>query len=118
MHFADKLKELSAADIFKWWQNSLVDKTDCFYTHRHYISDYEYIPWADDINTFVHREIDKPIIFIDPKPSVGYEILPNKYFFIYSPPPAAQDVIAEFWNLEAKAVDILKQIEGNNNATV
>lgn len=114
-HFKDQLALIKPADIFKWWQRNLEKDTLCEYTHRHYITDFEYIPWGEDISQFIHREIDKPVIFIENDPPVGYEILPNKYFFTYTPPPPAHEVIAEFWQLEAQAAEILKQLEGNGN---
>jgi type I restriction enzyme M protein len=51
------------------------------YTHRHYIEDYEYIPYGEDIEAFLHREIDKEIIHWEDSKQLGYEILPNKYFY-------------------------------------
>ena len=42
------------------------------------------------------------------KPILGYEILPNKYFYRYQPPTPAKDLLAEFWKLEKEAENILE----------
>lgn len=96
----------------QFWKKNLEEKTECIYTHRHYISDYEYIPYGKDIKEFVHQEIDKPIISIQENPPTGYEILPNKYFFKYIEPPKAENVLREFWKLEEQAEKIINQFEG------
>ncbi len=75
------------------------------WTHRHYVQDNEYIPHGEDIAAFLKREIAKPIIRWeetrkDGKTILGYEILPNKYFYRYQPPTPAKDLLAEFWKLE------------------
>ena len=76
--------------------------------HRHYVEDDEYIPHGEDIEAFLKREIAKPIIRWedtkkDGKPILGYEVLPNKYFYRYQPPTPAKDLLAEFWKLEKEA---------------
>jgi type I restriction enzyme M protein len=73
------------------------------WTHRHYVKDDEYIPHGEDIETFLKREIGKPIIRWDDSPQLGYEILPNKYFYKCQPPPSAKDLLAQFWQLEKEA---------------
>ena len=83
------------------------------WTHRHLVQDDEYIPHGEDIETFLHREIAKPIIRWeetkkDGKTILGYEILPNKYFYRYQPPIPAEDLLAEFWRLEKEAEKMLK----------
>jgi len=83
------------------------------WTHRHYVQDDEYIPHGEDIAAFLRREIAKPIIRWeetkkDGKPILGYEILPNKYFYRYQPPRPAQDLLAEFWRLEKEAEKMLE----------
>lgn len=84
------------------------------WTHRHYVADDEYIPHGEDIETFLKREIAKPIISWedskkDGKPILGYEFLPNKYFYRYKPPTPAKDLLSEFWKLEK---DAEKKLEG------
>jgi type I restriction enzyme M protein len=90
-------------------------------THRHYVQDDEYIPHSEDIEAFLKREIAKPIIRweetknkTDEKAILGYEILPNKYFYRYQPPTPAKDLLAEFWKLEKKAEAMLKGLAGNS----
>jgi type I restriction enzyme M protein len=62
------------------------------WTHRHYVADDEYMP----------------IIRWEDSPQLGYEILPNKYFYRYQPPTPAKDLLAEFWRLEKAAEKMLK----------
>ena len=78
------------------------------WTHRHYVQDDEYIPHGEDIAAFLKREIAKPIIRWEDSPQLGYEILPNKYFYRYQPPTPAKDLLAEFWRLEEAAEKMLQ----------
>lgn len=78
------------------------------WTHRHYVQDNEYIPHGEDIETFLKREIAKPIIRWEDSPQLGYEFLPNKYFYKYQPPIPAKDLLAEFWKLEKEAEKMLE----------
>jgi type I restriction enzyme M protein len=73
------------------------------WTHRHYVKDDENIPHGEDIALFLKREIGKPIIRWEESSRLGYEILPNKYFYHYQPPKPAKDLLAEFWRLEKEA---------------
>jgi type I restriction enzyme M protein len=82
--------------------------TEITWTHRYYVKDDEYIPFEEDIETFLKREIAKPIIRWADSPQLGYEILPNKYFYRYQPPPPADELLAEFWRLEKEAEALLK----------
>ena len=77
------------------------------WTHRHYVQDDEYIPHGEDIEKFLKREIGKPVIRWEDSPQLGYEILPNKYFYRYQPPTPAKDLLAEFWKLEKEAEKLL-----------
>ena len=54
------------------------------------------------------REIAKPIIRWEDSPQLGYEILPNKYFYRYQPPKPAKELLAEFWRLEKEAEKMLE----------
>lgn len=89
-------------------------KTEVSYTHRHYIKDDEYIPFDAQgkpdtyIPAFLDREIEKSIIRWQDRSQLGYEILPNKYFYRYTPPPAADDLLKQFWELEKEAEGLLK----------
>jgi type I restriction enzyme M protein len=83
------------------------------WTHRHYVEDDEYIPFGEDIDAFLKREVAKPIIRWeetkkDGKPIFGYEILPNKYFYRYQPPTSVNDLLDEFWKLEKEAEKMLE----------
>ncbi|HEV8718025.1 MAG TPA: class I SAM-dependent DNA methyltransferase [Candidatus Binatia bacterium] len=80
------------------------------WTHRHYVKDDEYIPYGEDIAAFLEREIGKPIIRWEDSPQLGYEILPNKYFYRYQPPTSAKDLLEEFWRLEKEAEGMLQQV--------
>lgn len=78
------------------------------WTHRHYVKDDEYIPYGEDIEEFLKREIAKPIIRWEESPQLGYEILPNKYFYHYKPPTPAKDLLDQFWALERDAEKMLE----------
>lgn len=78
------------------------------WTHRHYVKDDEYIPYGDDIAVFLEREIARPIIRWEDSAQLGYEILPNKYFYRYQPPTPANDLLKEFWRLEEQAEKMLE----------
>jgi type I restriction enzyme M protein len=80
------------------------------WTHRHYVQDDEYIPYGEDIAAFLKREIPQPIIRWDDSPQLGYEFLPNKYFYRYQPPTPAKDLLAEFWRLERMAENMLVEL--------
>ena len=80
------------------------------FTHRHYVLDSEYIPYGEDIEAFLKREIGKPIIRWKDSDQLGYEILPNKYFYRYQPPKPADEVLQEFWKLEKEAEEALQSL--------
>ncbi len=87
------------------------------WTHRHYVQDDEYIPFevdgkpAEYIPEFLGREIGKPIIRWKDSPQLGYEFVPNQYFYVYQPPRPATEMLAEFWQLEREAEAILEGLE-------
>lgn len=105
--FGDEMVKLTATTL-----DAL--EAEVSYTHRHYIKDDEYIPFdaSGDPNAyipaFLEREIEKPIIRWRDRPQLGCEILPNKYFYRYTPPPSADDLLRQFWVLEEKAEGFLK----------
>ena len=84
------------------------------WTHRHYIRDDEYIPFGEDIATFLKREIAKPIIRWEDSPQLGYEILPNKYFYRYRPPTPTKELLADFWRMEKEAETMLDGLANSN----
>jgi type I restriction enzyme M protein len=77
------------------------------FTHRHYIRDDEYISYGEDIATFLQSEIAKPIVHWEDSPQLGYEVLPNKYFYRYEPPTPVKELLDEFWKLEKDAEKML-----------
>ena len=99
---AKKLKAALGASTTLWPEMVSVQ-----WTHRHYVADDEYIPHGEDIAAFLKREIAKPIIRWEDSAQLGYEILPNKYFYRYQPPTPAKDLLAEFWRLEKEAEKML-----------
>ena len=101
----------SAAKKFKAALGDRPEILSVEWTHRHYVQDDEYIPHGEDIAAFLKREIAKPIIRWEDSPQLGYEILPNKYFYRYQPPTPAKELLAEFWKLEKEAE---KMLEGLN----
>lgn len=78
------------------------------WTHRHYVKDDEYIPYGEDIEAFLKREIARPIIRWQDSPQLGCEILPNKYFYRYKSPTSANTLLEEFWELEKRAEELLR----------
>ncbi|MBU4304400.1 MAG: type I restriction-modification system subunit M [Candidatus Omnitrophica bacterium] len=78
------------------------------YTHPHYVVDDEYISDGENIEAFLKREMTKPIIRWQDSSQLGYEILPNKYFYRFQSPVSAKDLLAEFWRLEKEAENKLK----------
>ncbi len=98
----------SAAKTFKAALDGRPEILSVEWTHRHYVQDDEYIPHGEDIAAFLKREIAKPIIRWQDSPQLGYEILPNKYFYRYQTPTPAKDLLAEFWKLEKEAEKMLE----------
>ncbi len=79
------------------------------------LQDDEYISHGEDIPAFLKREIAKPIIRWEEtkkagKTILGYEILPDKYFYHYQPPTPAKDLLDEFWKLEKEAEKMLERL--------
>jgi len=98
----------NAAKKFKALMEDKPEIVSVELTHRHYVQDDEYIPYGEDIEAFLKREITKPIIRWEDSPQLGYEILPNKYFYRYQPPTPAKELLAEFWKLEKDAEKMLE----------
>lgn len=98
----------SAVKKFKLRMEDRPEVLSVEWTHRHYVKDDEYIPHGEEIEAFLAREIGKPIIRWQDSPQLGYEILPNKYFYRYQPPPPSKDLLAEFWRLEKEAEKMLE----------
>jgi type I restriction enzyme M protein len=110
-------KEAFSATIKKEYKEYLdglpVEELKASWTHPLYVSDSEYIPFDPDrdpeeyIPEFLAREIGKPIVRWKDSPVLGYEILPNKYFYKYEAPPPAEELLDEFWRLEKEAEGLL-----------
>ena len=98
----------NAAGKFKALMADKPEIVSVEWTHRDYVKDDEYIPHGEEIEAFLKREIAKPIIRWQDSPQLGYEILPNKYFYRYQPPTPAKELLAEFWRLEKEAEKLLK----------
>jgi type I restriction enzyme M protein len=107
-----RTKKLPAAADKKKAVKRFLDslQAEAEWTHRHYVKDDEYIPHGEDMEAFLKREIGKPIIRWEDSPQLGYEILPNKYFYRYQPPTPAKDLLAEFWRLEGEAEKLLEEL--------
>ncbi|KAF0155806.1 MAG: putative type I restriction-modification system N-6 adenine-specific DNA methylase [Syntrophaceae bacterium] len=105
------LKITAKDDVIKKFKALMEDRPEVVevaWTHRHYVKDDEYIPHGENIEEFLKREIAKPIIRWQDSPQLGYEILPNKYFYRYEPPTPAKELLAEFWKLEKEAEKLLE----------
>ncbi len=109
-----ELIDAKANEIKAWFKKQ--DKEATFY-HRHYIVDNEYIPFDRNetdkekyINSFLANEIDYEIIKWEEYKELGYEILPNKYFYKYQEPTSSDKLIEEFWQLEEQAEQLLNEI--------
>lgn len=97
------MPEDSASKKFKELMADGAEVLAVEWTHRHYVKDDEYIPYGEDIEAFLKREVAKPIIRWEDSEQLGYEILPNKYFYRYVPPAPADELLKEFWMLEKQA---------------
>ena len=110
----DEFKEEKINDIKKWFKNQEKKAT---YHHRHYIVDNEYIPFDRTeidkntyINEFLSKEINYEIIAWEEYEQLGYEMLPNKYFYKYKEPENSDVLIDQFWKLEKEAEILLNEI--------
>ena len=110
-----QLATLTLNEIKKWFKTQ---EKETEYHHRHYIEDNEYIPFDANqpdktahINQFLADEIDYPIIRWQEVEQLGYEILPNKYFYKYIEPTPSDELIKEFWQLEEQAKKLLDEIK-------
>jgi type I restriction enzyme M protein len=102
----------NAAKRFKALVGNSADTVSVEWTHRCYVRDDEYVPHGEDIEAFLKREIAKPIIRWEDSPQLGYEILPNKYFYRYQPPTPVEELLDEFWELEKEAEKLLGGLSG------
>lgn len=109
-----QLKNKTVNEIKKWVKEQTIEVE---YYHRHYIEDVEYIPFdrtKEDkeqyIIDFLNQEIGYEIIKWEEYDELGYEFLPNKYFYKYQEPKSSESLISEFWNMEKEAEKLLNEI--------
>lgn len=101
-------------------------KISAEYKHKHYIEDTEYIPFGENIEEYLNKEIENEIISWEVNKNVnspekkvmtgeilGYEILPNKYFYKYIEPEKSEDLLNDFWKLEEKVENILTEVRND-----
>ncbi len=110
-----ELRDDSLNDIKAWFKLQIISTS---YNHRNYIVDNEYIPFdksAKDksayISAFLNKEIEYQIIRWKEYDQLGYEILPNKYFYKYKEPENSEKLIEQFWILESEAEKLLNEIK-------
>jgi type I restriction enzyme M protein len=102
----------NAANKFKALMDEKPEILEIEWTHRHYVKDDEYIPFGEDIEEFLKRELGKQIIRWADSAQLGYEILPNKFFYRYQSPTPAKELLEEFWQLEKEAEKMLVELAG------
>lgn len=74
------------------------------------LRDTESIPLKDDIQAYFKREVlpHVPDAWIDKsKTRIGYEIPLNRYFYVYEPPRALEEIEAELKTIEAEIARLL-----------
>ena len=103
-----KIEDYYAPETVTWSEKD----GEAFYTHPDFVEDSEYIPFGEDIEAFLKREITQPLVREQELPQLGYEILPNKYFYEYRPPAETKALLKEFSALEAEANRLLEGLEG------
>ena len=112
--FAEEIEALTKGPKAAKDKNKMVKQfvesleVEAEWTHRDYVKDDEYITYGEDIECFLVREIAKPIIRWKDSPQLGYEFMPNKYFYRYQPPTPAKNLLEKFWQLEEDAEKLLR----------
>ncbi len=102
------LPKTNVAKIFNALMEGKPNVVSVQWTHRHYIKEDEYVPYGEDIEVFLKREIAQPIIRWQDSPQLGYEFLPNKYFFNYQRLDKSKNLLKQFWTLERDAEHLLE----------
>lgn len=72
------------------------------------VKDSEYIPWKDNIEAFLKKEVEKKWTIT--KEEKGYEIPFNKHFYVYHPLRKADEVTKEITQLENENTQLLNQL--------
>ena len=110
----DEFKVTSKTDVAKELRKFLHEHAaveSVVVEHPEYVEDSEYIPFEEDIETFLKREITTPLIRWAELPQLGYEILPNKYFYEYKPPESTKTLLKRFRELESEADKLLEGLD-------
>ncbi len=106
------LKDLAAREFTFWLKNCELMAT---YYHRNYIEDAEYVPFGNDIPSFISKEINKPIVKWEnavmngDKEILGYEIQLIKYFFNKKVHLESMVILNNYLELEKNTEKILTQ---------
>lgn len=74
------------------------------------VKDTEIIPWKDDAEEFLKKEVEKPYKKIDEKK--GYEIPFTQHFYVYKPLRNSEEVLKEIQTLEEENARLIKEIFG------
>lgn len=108
------LKDKSLKELKQWFKEQ--DKSVSFY-HRHYVIDYEYIPYSKTtkdktkyIVNFLKTEIERQIISWREYDELGYEFWLHKYFYSYSKPANSNLILDKFWELENSMTNVLRKL--------
>ena len=74
------------------------------------VKDTEIIPWKDDPEVFLRREVEKPYKIKNEKK--GYEIPFTQHFYVYKPLRSPDEVLGKFQALEEENARLKKEIFG------
>jgi len=87
------------------------------------LRDTENVPMSEDVDAFFQREVAPhvPDAWIDTSKRdakdgevgiVGYEINFNRYFYVYEPPRALEEIQADIRAVEAEILELLREVAG------
>jgi len=74
------------------------------------VKDTEIIPWKDDPEEFLRKEVEKPYKIMNEKK--GYEIPFTQHFYVYKPLRSAEEALKEFQQLEQENTKLLQELFG------
>jgi len=77
------------------------------------LRDFENVPLQEDIDAYFAREVKPhvPDAWMDrSKDKVGYEINFNRYFYVFTPPRALEEIDADLKNAESEIVSLLREL--------
>ncbi|MGH2642892.1 MAG: hypothetical protein ACRDE2_03000, partial [Chitinophagaceae bacterium] len=72
------------------------------------VKDTEYIPWKDDKEAFLKKEVEKKWKIT--KEEKGYEIPFTKHFYVYQPLREAALVTSEIAQLEQENLNLMQEL--------